>query len=249
MKFRRKIDAVRWYLWRLRDWVRDWIRGKAHRAEVFQRIHRQNLWGDPESVSGTGSGWAATAVARRDLPELFSRLGVRAVLDAPCGDFHWMRMVVGALERYTGVDIVPELIQRNAATFGSETVSFLCADISADPLPPADLVLCRDCFIHLPTRMIRAALQNFHSTDARYLLLTSDLDAEAYHDIPIGSFRRINFTRAPFNFPAPSVALSEEETGNRQLCLWELPALPPEWVGFGRATLSSHQSSCQPARQ
>jgi hypothetical protein len=110
-------------------------------------------------------------------------------------------------------------------------VSFICADIAADPLPTADLVLCRDCFIHLPTRMIRGALKNFRATGTRYLLLTSERRAEPYHDIPIGSFRPVDFTRPPFSFPTPICTLSEEETGNRQLCLWELHSLPVEWVG------------------
>jgi hypothetical protein len=228
MKLKRITDGLRFQFWRLRDWMRDRVHGKAHRIRVFQRIHGGNLWADPESVSGTGSGLAATEAVRRELPDLFRRLGVRTVLDAPCGDFFWMRHVVGSLERYTGVDIVPELVQWNTAAYGSERVSFLCADIAADPLPQADLVLCRDCFIHLPTRMVRATLRNFRSSGAKYLLLTSNRDAERYHDIPIGSFRPINFSREPFNFPPPLAALNEEATGSSQLCLWELMSLPAE---------------------
>jgi hypothetical protein len=139
-----------------------------------------------------------------------------------------MNEVAKLLDRYVGVDIVPELIEQNVSIHQTETVSFLCADIATDPLPSADLVLCRDGFIHLPTRLIRAALRNFCATGARYLLLTSDRDAEPYYDIPVGSFRRINFTRPPFMFPDPIWALSEEESGSRQLCLWELPSLPVE---------------------
>ncbi|MGE0450563.1 MAG: class I SAM-dependent methyltransferase [Vicinamibacterales bacterium] len=220
------VERVHFQLWRLRDRIRDCARGRAHRTEVFQRIHNGNLWAGSESVSGSGSDTTATEVVRDELPVLFRRLGVHTVLDAPCGDFFWMREVVGSLAQYTGVDIVPELIQRNEAAYASTAVSFLCADITVDRLPPAELILCRDCFIHLPTRMIRAALRNFRSSGARYLLLTSDRDAGPYHDIPIGSFRPIDFTRAPFHFPAPVAALSEEPEGSRQLCLWELRSLP-----------------------
>jgi SAM-dependent methyltransferase len=226
MGVKRIADRIRFQVWRLRDSLRDRVRGKAHRQAAFQRIHDQNLWGDPESVSGTGSGEAATSVIRRELPGLFQRYGVRSVLDAPCGDFYWIKEVARTLDRYVGVDIVPDLIKRNAATHSTDTVSFVCGDLAVDPLPSADLVLCRDCFIHLPTRMIRGALRNFQATGARYLLLTSDRDAEPYHDIPIGSFRPVNFTRPPFSFPAPLCTLSEEETGSRRLCLWELQSLP-----------------------
>jgi Methyltransferase domain len=226
-------DRIRFQLWRLRDSLRDRVRGKAYRQAIFQRIHDKNLWGGTESVSGTGSGSAATSVIRRELPSLFQRHGVRSVLDAPCGDFCWMKEIAKTLDRYVGVDIVPDLIERNAAGHGTNTVSFICANIAADRLPSADLVLCRDCFIHFPTRMIRGALRKFRASGARYLLLTSDRDAEPYHDIPVGSFRRVNFTRPPFSFPAPICILSEEENGSRQLCLWELHSLPVKWVGSG----------------
>lgn len=222
------VDWIRFQLWRLRDSLQDRVLGRAHRRAAFQRIHDRNLWGDAESVSGGGSGSVATSAIRRELPGLFSRYGVRSVLDAPCGDFHWIAEVAGTLDRYVGVDIVPELIKRNATSYGTATVSFICADIAVDPLPGADLVLCRDCFIHLPTRMIRAALRNFRGTGSRYLLLTSDGHAGPYRDIPIGTFRPVNFTQPPFSFPTPICSLSEEETGTHQLCLWELGSLPVE---------------------
>jgi hypothetical protein len=225
--------GVRFQFWRLRDSFRDRVGGKAYRQATFRRIHDQNLWGGLESVSGMGSGSAATSTIRRELPGLFLRYGIRSVLDAPCGDFYWMKEIAGKLDRYVGVDIVPDLIERNTAAHASDTVSFVCADIALDRLPRADLVLCRDCLIHLPTRLIRRALRNFRSSGAHYLMLTSDRDAGPFHDIPLGSFRRVDFSRPPFSFPIPVCALAEDETGSRQLCLWELHSLPVEWVGSG----------------
>jgi hypothetical protein len=220
------IDRLRLRAWRLRDELRDRVRGRAHRRQVFERIYDQNLWGDPESASGGGSSTSATDAIRRALPAVFERYGIRSLLDAPCGDFHWMRHIAGTLERYVGVDIVRDLIERNARLYGTDRIRFACADIVADQLPGADAVLCRDCFIHLPTRLIRAALENFRASGVRYLLLTNDR-VETYHDIPIGSFRRVNFTRPPFSFPAPLCVVNESEDGDRQLCLWALDALFP----------------------
>jgi len=219
------VHELRLHVWRLRDALRDHVRGRAHRQGVFQRIYDKNLWGDSESVSGRGSGTAATDAIRRELPLLFERYGIRSLLDAPCGDFHWMKHVVDALDHYAGVDIVPDLIDRNTRLYGTDRISFVCADIAADRLPTADAVLCRDCFIHLPTRLIRAALANFRAAGIRYLLLTNDSDADVYHDIPIGSFRRVNFTAPPFSFPDPVSVVRETLNGSRQLCLWELESL------------------------
>jgi hypothetical protein len=221
------LGALRLHAWRFRDALRHRVRGGAHRRHIFERIYDQNLWGDPESASGGGSGTAATDVIRRELPVLLARYGIRSLLDAPCGDFHWMRHVAGSLDRYVGVDIVRDLVERNTRLYGSERIHFACSDIVVDPLPSADAVLCRDCFIHLPTRLIRAALTNFRASRIRYLLLTNDRDVESYHDIPIGSFRRVNFERAPFSFPPPLSVVNESPNGDRQLCLWELESLFP----------------------
>jgi len=223
---RRWSNWLRFQAWKLRDALWDQLRGKAHRQAAFQRIYDQNLWNDPDSVSGVGSGLAATETIRSQLPELFRQYGIRSVLDAPCGDFWWMKEIVESVEKYMGVDIVQDLIDRNTASYGAESRAFLCADISVDPLPQAELVLCRDCFIHLPTRMIRGALRNFKNTGAQYLLLTNVPAGGAYYDIPIGSFRPIDFTRPPFSFPEPVLTLCEDETGSRQLCLWKIQSLP-----------------------
>ena len=219
------IDRLRLHAWRFRDELRHRVRGRSHRRQVFERIYDQNLWGDPESVSGGGSGTSATDAIRRELPVVFERYGIRTLLDAPCGDFHWMKYLVGSLECYVGVDIVRDLVDRNARLYGTERIQFACADIVIDRLPEADAVLCRDCFIHLPTRLIRAALANFRGSGIRYLLVTNDPGVETYHDIPIGSFRRVNFRHPPFSFPAPLHVVNEIANGDRQLGLWELESI------------------------
>jgi hypothetical protein len=137
-----------------------------------------------------------------------------------------MKHLAGTLERYTGVDIVRDLIDRNRRLYGTDRVRFAVADIVADRLPAADAVLCRDCFTHLPTHLIRAALANFRASGITYLLLGNDRDADSYRDIPIGSLRRVNFERPPFSFPPPLSVVNESTSGDRQLCLWELEALP-----------------------
>lgn len=218
-------SVLRLRLWRLRDALRDRLLGTAHRRAVFTRIYARNLWGDAHSASGPGSNIDATSVVRRELPDLFRRFGVRSVLDAPCGDFLWMREIVPALDSYTGMDIVPDLIERNRARYQIDHVSFMCGDISADPLPRADLVLCRDCLIHLPTRLIVKSLRNFLASGARYLLLTNSATTMPYHDIPVGSFRAIDFRAAPFHFPEPLHTIAESDDGTRMLCLWDLHEL------------------------
>jgi hypothetical protein len=217
------VTELRRRLWVLRDSVRHRLLGKEYRRRLFARIHAGNLWGDPESVSGTGSSLSATTTVRRELPDLMRRFDCHSLLDAPCGDFVWMKTIAHEMERYVGVDIVDEVIARNRAAYAGDRIAFVCADLVSDPLPTADMILCRDCFIHLPTRSIEGVLRNFKRTGARYLLLTNCPGASPYHDIALGSFRKIDFTQAPFRFPRPVAVIQEEE--NRELALWDLQAL------------------------
>ena len=120
--------------------------------------------------------------------------------------------------------IVPEVIAANQERFGRPGVTFICADLTHDALPHADAILCRDCFQHLPTRLIRAALRGFTTSGARWLLLTQDENVRTYSDVPLGSYRSINFRLPPFNFPPPDDAINEDAAG-RQLALWEIRRL------------------------
>src|ERR1051326_8735723 len=90
------------------------------RAE-FTGIFEQNAWGDPESVSGPGSNVARASLFRADLEALVRSIKPRTLLDAPCGDFNWLRHFDLGIERYVGIDIVPALIARNRARFGSRS--------------------------------------------------------------------------------------------------------------------------------
>jgi hypothetical protein len=115
------------------------------RAQIFTRIYQKNSWGHPESVSGSGSDSTQTRIIRRELAALIKELNIRTLLDAPCGDYYWMKEVERPLTKYIGVDIVPELIESNQRMYGSSTTTFTVTDIAEDELPKVDLIFCRDC--------------------------------------------------------------------------------------------------------
>jgi hypothetical protein len=212
------LTSLRRSLWVARDGIRNALLGTAHRRAIFSRIHTHNLWKEPESASGTGSSLAATDAVRAALPELVRRVGARTLLDAPCGDFAWMRTIVGTFDRYHGVDIVPALVEANRARYASETVTFACADLTTDPLPASDLVLCRDCFIHLPTSSIQAAIANFRRS-ARWLLATT-CPGVPYQNVAVGSFRPVDLEAPPFKLGTPIDRIVEAP--GRELALWRI---------------------------
>jgi hypothetical protein len=195
----------------------------------FEKIHRTNLWGAEHSVSGLGSQPGATLAVARELPKLLGDLGVETLLDAPCGDASW----IGGLklkQRYIGIDIVPALISDLAsrAAQGAIAGEFHLADITVDPLPAADAILCRDCLVHLSFANIARALHNFARSGARYLIATTFTGWRDNRDIEDGDWRPLNLRAPPFGFSEPLALLDEQcteaEGGYADKCLgvWRL---------------------------
>lgn len=206
-------------------------RSESHLEERFLKIYRKNLFGGSESRSGTGSAREQTTVIRQELPRLLSRLKVANLLDAPCGDCNWIQELDWSVISYTGVDIVPDLIKANQERFAATGMKFIVSDLCAAELPLADLVLCRDCWVHLNYAQIRSCLDNFRRSNAKYLLTTTFADHPANRDLGRLIWRPLNLRAAPFYFPPPLELLKEgctEEGGrfaDKSLGLWPLKDL------------------------
>jgi hypothetical protein len=203
---------------------RQLLKRLATTADVFTHHFEENYWGHKESRSGEGSSLEHTANIRREIPLLIESLGLKSILDAPCGDYNWFRHIERKADvRYTGGDIVAPLIAQNNAQFGNENTQFAVMNIIADPLPDADLWLCRDCLFHLPNADIHRALDRFRQSNICYLLTTTYPGCETNADILTGDFRQINLLIAPFSLPAPKQLIDDWVPGSavRHLALWE----------------------------
>jgi hypothetical protein len=195
----------------------------------FERIHDSNLWGAPESVSGLGSEIDATAALRAELPRLLARFGITSLLDAPCGDAGWINRSSLAMN-YVGIDIVPSLVAQlqAAAAAGDIRGDYHLADITVDPLPRCDAILCRDCLVHLSFANIERAVGNFRRSGAAWLIATTFPGWRANLDCEDGDWRALNFERPPFDWGAPVELLNENctEAGggwrDKSLGVWRL---------------------------
>ena len=211
---------------------------KAHEENTsvrrvdFTRCYLENGFGATESLSGGGSSLFQTRILRRELPGFFHRLGVRSILDIPCGDFHWMRHLDLGDIQYTGGDIVEALAERNQKLYGNERRSFMRLDAINGPLPRADVIFCRDCLVHLPFADCLAALRAFKASGATWLLTTTFCHREENKELIGTTWRVVNLCKPPFNFPEPEALLNEKcaESGglfaDKCLGLWKLTNLP-----------------------
>ncbi len=207
------------------------IPGDERMTAVFSEICQSNAWLGAESISGPGSDSVNTATIKREIPVLLGQLGVKSMLDAPCGDLNWMKDVGLSLERYIGADVVPEVIDRNQKSHARANSEFKVLDITRSRLPRVDLIFCRDCLVHLSYEQIGAALKRFQESGSRYLLTTTFTNPRVNTDMHTGGWRPLNLEKAPFNFPAPLHVINEQYVGDngiytdKSLGLWELSGL------------------------
>jgi hypothetical protein len=206
-----------------------WLRGERQR--IFTAHYNQNHWLADSTKSGPGSTLSDTDSLRRELPRFLREHRIRSLLDVPCGDWSWMRLVDLDVDVYIGVDIVPELIDGLTKTHGNPSRLFLNLDALRDELPRAEAILCRDLLIHLPNATCKRLLTRFQRSGATWLLTTTAAGVSENRDIVDGQYRPVNLNIQPFNLP-PAYATIDEGLGGapasvgRCLGVWRLHDLP-----------------------
>ena len=169
-------------------------------ATIFTRIYRKKRWSvgeakEQEFWSGTGSTEAFTSEYEEAIASFIEQHAPGTVVDLGCGDFQVGKRILAKADcRYIGVDVVPDLIARNNREFGSDRISFTCADISRDPLPEGDLCLIRQVLQHLDNATIQRVLDNV--TRYPWVIITESqrINPRAVNlDIKPGSWTRTLF--------------------------------------------------------
>ncbi len=207
-------------------WRRIWAKSPTR---VFTEIYRVNKWGDEESASGPGSNLEQTETIRKILPLLIKEFNCKSILDIPCGDFFWMKLVDLDIE-YIGGDIVAKLITINKRKYAGAKRKFFYMDLIHDRLPKVDLIFCRDCLVHFPLLQALRALENVKRSDSTYFLATTFIEREINVDIPFGGWRPINLQQPPFGFPPPIRLIDEKcpfgDYKDKSLGLWKTTDIP-----------------------
>lgn len=168
---------------------------------LFREIYDVDGW---LGGSGLGSVPDATVAYRDVVQRVLDARDVRTVVDAGCGDWQISRLLDWSRVSYLGVDVVPELVQRNAESFGRPNVRFQAMDMSKAPLPEADLLVCKDVLQHWSNEWVSAFLARAAGR-YRYMLVTNDVlstDCEAEllnTDTHVGLWRLLDVAQPPFD--------------------------------------------------
>lgn len=199
--------------------------------DLFTQYYNDNSWNGKESLSGPGSDYEQTKYLIPELQALLKELDIKTMLDVPCGDFNWMRRVDLDGIKYIGGDIVNKMIATNKRKYSSKNVSFEIIDVVKDPLPKVDLIMVRDCFVHLPNKDILNAINNIIDSKSKYLLTTNFMwkTQKANTDIRVGDWRRLNLELEPFNLPYPKQVIIEgniqSHDRDKTMSLWSVSDL------------------------
>ena len=201
--------------------------------QIFTQIYERNGWGNTESLSGPSSTLQRTENLRGFLSKFFSLHNIKSVVDAPCGDMNWMSKLLESCNvHYTGIDIVEDLIENNKKKYGNSNTAFFCKNILQDPLPKADLMICRDFMFHMSYSDISRFMKNFIESGIKYIFLTTHINSfilekdkrylyNRFHnrDIKTGGWRMFDLFLPPFNFPTP-ICSCVDGGGDRYLALF-----------------------------
>lgn len=194
--------------------------------DIFYEIYERSVSNNITPISGSGATIDQTREIIKELPVVLKELNIRTLLDLPCGDFNWMNEINLDIEKYIGADIVEDLIADNQIKYGNEKRQFISLDITTDPLPEADLILCRDCLVQLSYKDVKNVFKNIKKSKIKYIMTTTFTNRDENIDIVTGGWRPLNLKKPPFNFPKPIKIINEKctevngEFADKSLGIW-----------------------------
>ena len=225
-----------------------------HRKSAFDEIFEGRLWGGNSpggggnrtdntvlSASGAGSTWYTTTAIRGTLECLIDvikhTLNKKTLrfLDIPCGDMQWMsRFLDGRSDiRYTGMDIVHDLIAHHVTTYSDKPWKFKVHDLVSEPLPASyDLIMVRDMTQHLTSGDNLRVLRHLSISGSHFVLLSTypfvhNVDELSY-DKP-GRSNHQNLELSPYSLTPPLCARRETKQSPEYNALWRLPLKQWKW--------------------
>jgi len=193
-------------------------------SEKFDNIYKNFGFGYyDETRSGHGSLLSSTEKIRDNIVRLVLEKKITSITDFPCGDFNWMKEIVGIFKNYTGCDISQTCIEDNKKKYPD--YKFECLNLVEDKIPQSDLLFIRDVLGHLPLCDCKKIIENILSSDCKYLLTTTfakikenKWSSVKEDELPrmnenlsdYGLFYPVNLMEEPYNFPLAERFIEED---------------------------------------
>jgi len=171
---------------------------------VFDEIYNSNTWG---FGSGHGSLPSVTKGYRTYLESFIRENNISSVVDYGCGDWQFSKLVNWGDARYTGLDIVPSVVEANSKLYGTDKINFKAIKPGvASQVPKGDLLIVKDVLQHMPDELVQKFIENVVPKFKHALITNCILPLEDINkSIADGEFRPLDLRKAPFNLNATTV--------------------------------------------
>jgi len=172
---------------------------------------------------GKGATVEMTKVLRPFIEESIVKYKIKSISDAGCGDYAWMALVNKHGASYVGYDINDEMLNQ----LEYKDVSFEIFDITQAVLPKTDLIICKDCLIHLTTEDGVKAINNFRESGSKYLMSTTydfikkNVQISKMDHPKQYGFRKVNLQIAPYNL-GTRLCKVYEPAYDKYFSMWKL---------------------------
>ncbi len=219
--------------WQIKKQINKHVRkqAKISTEQVFSDIYREEKWGpSPDDsantpfYSGPGTTSPNAKLYVEYLVNFIDKNAVNQITDIGCGDFRIMKQITSLRPevKFTGIDVVPELIAHNKKKYAGKNIDFICLNAVESPLPKGELITIRQVLQHLSNSQIKKILKKISSY--KYALITEHLplsnNCRINLDKPQGYGVRLNYNsgvfidKAPFNLKAKPVLEYQEDSGS-----------------------------------
>ncbi|MET0465253.1 MAG: glycosyltransferase [Chitinophagaceae bacterium] len=202
-------------------WKGSWKEPVKPMKQAFIDTYRDHSW-QSTHPSGPGSTFEATKGVAAILKRVIETYKIKSMIDAPCGVFSWVyeHGVLQQLQSYIGFDIVPEAIRdsQNAAADvvnegGMPYPQFHEMDLVNDGEAieewSPDLIFSRHMTQHLSTESTEKFLNSVLSSNAKYLLITSQQGTDTNNDVVTWGKALDDYGYRPQNLDLPPFNLSK----------------------------------------
>ena len=216
----------------------------------FSYIYKNRYWTNDKdgSLSGSGSSEQASQNLVNELNNFIAEKNIRSILDIPCGDWKWMPNIDMRDIKYTGGDIVQDIVTANQQKYSNSNIHFKRINLSRDSLVSSDLIIVRDLLVHLKNDDIFKCLENIKNHNIRYIGLTHYPNTTKNRNPIWGDrWRPLNMLIDPFNLNEPDYILSDSSNDgsideDRVMAIWKKNNFKEPKKRIKKATLSKNDT-------
>ena len=221
------------------DYICPGIRFDIGRQSTFERVYSSAAWTHGDSnvpLSGSGSTVEGTSSTRTAIARVISEYKIQSIIDVPCGDLTWMPELFPFFKQnnvtYTGMDIVPSLIEKHRLKFPH--LKFQQLDYAKKEIPiEAELIFNREALQHINFYDVFLALHHFSLLHKGKYLLTTSYESNENNNlnwVDGATNTIIQLDKSPYFLKPEAIYEDGRPGGINRLKLFKLPIIriPPK---------------------